>query len=189
MGMAGQAKGKAELGGGFGHLGAVGKQDLAGVFGHVFLGGRKVMGAKKSRIVDPDQPEALVGGAGWDQGSRFIEQAAQSCAFQSGDDVQAVVISEDGKGGLGKVGQEFESGCQGRGGVAQFPLAEIAGDYGGLNGVLGIEVSRSGQSENDGGRQSVVEIEVEVGKLEQAEAVEGAGQGGEDPIVLLDAKI
>ena len=144
-------------------LGTVGEQDAAGALRDAAAGGLEVVGAVKVRIVEAGEMQILSVAL---NGGVFVEEHTESGGFEMRDDFDDVVVAEDREGtgseGVGDPPDVAEAIVE----VASRVVGKVSGDHGEIMRCL-----------FDEGNEAVGEtgnaIEVEVGKLKEAEAVEG----------------
>ena len=150
-------------------FGAVREKDAAGARRDTVAGGFEIVGAVEVRVIGAGDPELLA--VVFDR-DIFVEEDAESGLFEMRDDFDDVVVAEDGEGagleGGGDAADVGEAILEVPGGM----IGKVAGDDG--------EVVRGFVDQGDEAIGEAFDaIEVEVGKLQKAEAVDGGREIGE----------
>lgn len=160
-------------------IGSVCEKDPAGALGDVLGGALEVVGLIVGGVVDAGEVKALA--VALEVGA-LIEEHRQADGFEHGNLTEEVVVAEDAEARAAQGGDDRLGEGEGLGKGAGEVVAEIAGDDGGV-------VVEGAQELDNAGGESGVGVEVKVRDLQEAEPVEGAGEAGEVPGVLLDAKV
>jgi hypothetical protein len=132
-------------------------------------GGFEVVGAVKVGVIEAGDPEFL--SIAFDEGV-FVEQDTQSGFLKVGNDFDDVVVAENGQRAGAEGGAETPDVGEALMEVAGGVVCEVAGDDGEV-------MRRAADDVEDGVGQTGQEIEVEIGEVEKAEAVEGGREVGQ----------
>ena len=176
MGVSAEHEVEAGVGGLAVDLGGVGEEDGGGVGRDVGGCVVDVVGAVVVGVVDSGEVEVLVSAG---DGGGLVEEHADAHGFDGGEHADAVVVAEYGEDGAVEVetslSEGVERGVEGAEGLA----AEVAGED--------AEVVLEGGEEFDETLHGTgVHVGVQVGEVEDGEAVEERWEAGQEDMVMAD---
>lgn len=157
-------------------LGGVGEEDGDGVSRDVGGGVVDVVGAVVVGVVDAGEVEVLVAAS---DGDGLIEEHGDTHGFDGGEHADAVVIAKDGEDWAVEVAADLSEGVKRCDEGTEGLSAEVAGKDAEV-------VLEGGEEFDETPHGTGVHVGVEVGEVEDGEAVEERWQAGEEDVVVTD---